>query len=58
MPRWRPAWTPRRRPWARSARLVLVAAANAVDPVVTYLAALAAGHPVLLAPATGRSSRR
>ena len=29
-------------------RLVLVAAANAVDPVVTYLAALAAGHPVLL----------
>jgi acyl-CoA synthetase (AMP-forming)/AMP-acid ligase II len=29
-------------------RLVLVAAANAVDPVVTYLAALTAGHPVLL----------
>ena len=29
-------------------RLVLVAAANAVDPVVTYLAALATGHPVLL----------
>lgn len=31
-------------------RLVLVAGANAVDPVVTYLAALAGGHPVLLSP--------
>ncbi|HMJ03400.1 MAG TPA: AMP-binding protein, partial [Conexibacter sp.] len=32
-------------------RLMLVAAANAVEPVVAYLAALAGGHPVLLAPA-------
>src|SRR5687768_15281388 len=31
-------------------RLVLIAAANAVEPVVLYLAALSAGHPVLLAP--------
>ncbi|MGH8827565.1 MAG: AMP-binding protein, partial [Jiangellaceae bacterium] len=31
-------------------RLVLVTGANAVDPVVTYLAALSAGHPVLLVP--------
>ncbi len=31
-------------------RLVLLAAANAVDPLVTYLAALASGHPILLAP--------
>jgi acyl-CoA synthetase (AMP-forming)/AMP-acid ligase II len=31
-------------------RLVLVAGANTVDAVVTYLGALAAGHPVLLAP--------
>ena len=31
-------------------RLVLVAGANAVEPIVAYLAALAGGHPVLLAP--------
>jgi acyl-CoA synthetase (AMP-forming)/AMP-acid ligase II len=31
-------------------RLVLVAGANAVEPIVAYLAALAAGHPVLLVP--------
>jgi acyl-coenzyme A synthetase/AMP-(fatty) acid ligase len=29
-------------------RLVLIAAANELDPLVTYLAAVAAGHPVLL----------
>ncbi|HET8660158.1 MAG TPA: AMP-binding protein [Micromonosporaceae bacterium] len=34
----------------RERRLVLLAAANTVDSVVTYLAALAAGHPLLLAP--------
>lgn len=34
-------------------RLVLVAAANALDPLVTYLAALGAGHPVLLAEPGG-----
>ena len=32
-------------------RLVLLAGANTVDTVVTYLAALSAGHPVLLVPA-------
>ncbi len=32
-------------------RLVLIAAANEVEPIVTYLAALAGGHPVLLVPA-------
>lgn len=32
-------------------RLVVVAGANEVEPVVAYLAALAGGHPVLLAPA-------
>ncbi len=31
-------------------RLVLVAGANEVDPIVTYLAALSAGHPVILVP--------
>ena len=31
-------------------RLVLVAGANEIDLIVTYLAALVAGHPVLLAP--------
>ncbi|HET9517144.1 MAG TPA: non-ribosomal peptide synthetase, partial [Actinoplanes sp.] len=31
-------------------RLVLVAGGNSVDAVVAYLAALSAGHPVLLAP--------
>ena len=32
-------------------RLVLIEAANTLDGVVAYLAALAAGHPALLAPA-------
>lgn len=32
-------------------RLVMVRAANAVEPLVTYLAALGGGHPVLLADA-------
>ncbi|MFL6132401.1 MAG: hypothetical protein ACJ72A_06350, partial [Nocardioidaceae bacterium] len=32
-------------------RLVMVRAANAVEPLVTYLAALAGGHPLLLADA-------
>lgn len=31
-------------------RLVLVAGANAVEPLVAYLAGLAGGHPVLLVP--------
>jgi acyl-CoA synthetase (AMP-forming)/AMP-acid ligase II len=31
-------------------RLVLVAGTNEVEPLVTYLAALSAGHPVLLVP--------
>lgn len=31
-------------------RLVLIGAANAVEPLVAYLAALRGGHPVLLAP--------
>ncbi len=31
-------------------RLVLLVGANDVDPLVTYLAALASGHPILLAP--------
>ncbi|MFZ2526682.1 MAG: AMP-binding protein [Rhodococcus sp. (in: high G+C Gram-positive bacteria)] len=31
-------------------RLVLIAGANALDPIVAYLAALSAGHPVLLVP--------
>jgi acyl-CoA synthetase (AMP-forming)/AMP-acid ligase II len=35
-------------------RLVLLAGGNAVDPIVTYLAALSAGHPLLLAP-SGRA---
>ncbi|SDZ16839.1 Acyl-CoA synthetase (AMP-forming)/AMP-acid ligase II [Micromonospora pattaloongensis] len=34
----------------RHRRLVLLAGANTVDAVVVYLAALAAGHPVLLVP--------
>ena len=37
------------------ARLVVLEAANALGPVVAYLAALQLGHPVLLAPA-GRSA--
>jgi acyl-CoA synthetase (AMP-forming)/AMP-acid ligase II len=32
-------------------RLILLAAGNEIDSLVIYLAALAAGHPVLLAPA-------
>ncbi len=36
-------------------RLVLVGGANTVDAVVTYLGALAAGHPVLLAPGDSRT---
>jgi non-ribosomal peptide synthetase component E (peptide arylation enzyme) len=31
-------------------RLILLTGANQVDAVVTYLAALSAGHPVLLVP--------
>jgi acyl-CoA synthetase (AMP-forming)/AMP-acid ligase II len=31
-------------------RLVLLAGANEVEPIVTYLAALAGGHPVILVP--------
>ncbi|HSJ22803.1 MAG TPA: AMP-binding protein [Nocardioidaceae bacterium] len=31
-------------------RLVLLAGANGVEPLVTYLAALSAGHPVILVP--------
>ncbi|WP_405890295.1 AMP-binding protein [Streptomyces sp. NBC_00133] len=34
----------------RERRLVLLAGANTVDALVTYLAALAAGHPLLLVP--------
>ncbi|TFD80601.1 AMP-binding protein [Cryobacterium psychrophilum] len=34
-------------------RLVMVSCANAVDPLVTYLAALSAGHPVLLVAGDG-----
>ncbi len=37
-------------------RLVLVAGANEVDPVVTYLAALSAGHPVILVPGENRGN--
>jgi non-ribosomal peptide synthetase component E (peptide arylation enzyme) len=33
-------------------RLVLVECANALEPLVTYLAALRGRHPVLLVPAT------
>jgi len=36
-------------------RLVLLAGANAVEAVVTYLAALTAGHPLLLHPVATRS---
>jgi acyl-coenzyme A synthetase/AMP-(fatty) acid ligase/surface polysaccharide O-acyltransferase-like enzyme len=35
-------------------RLVLVEAANKLEPLVTYLAALSAGHPVLLTAPEGR----
>ncbi|TFD26178.1 AMP-binding protein [Cryobacterium cryoconiti] len=34
-------------------RLVMVSCANALEPLVTYLAALAAGHPVLLVAGDG-----
>jgi acyl-CoA synthetase (AMP-forming)/AMP-acid ligase II len=33
-------------------RLVMIAASNAIEPIVTYLAALEGGHPVLLVPST------
>ncbi|GAP46676.1 AMP-dependent synthetase and ligase [Streptomyces azureus] len=39
-------------------RLVLLAGANRVDPLVTYLAALSAGHPVLLVPGDNESTIR
>ncbi|EHR50060.1 acyl-CoA synthetase (AMP-forming)/AMP-acid ligase II [Saccharomonospora marina XMU15] len=35
---------------ATARRLVLIAASNDIEPLVAYLAALSAGHPVLLAP--------
>ncbi|MFE6967619.1 AMP-binding protein [Agromyces sp. NPDC057679] len=34
-------------------RLVMIEAGNALDPVVTYLAALEGGHPVLFVPGEG-----
>lgn len=34
-------------------RLVVITAGNAIEPVVTYLAALEAGHPVLFVPDDG-----
>lgn len=37
-------------------RLVLVEGANDIDPIVTYLAALAGGHPVLLAAPGGTAA--
>ena len=49
MPRsrtWSPTPAP---PWA-PARLVLIAAENTLDALVTYLGALHAGHVPLLAP--------
>jgi acyl-CoA synthetase (AMP-forming)/AMP-acid ligase II len=39
-------------------RLVLVAGANEVEPIVAYLAALAAGHPVLLVPGESPAALR
>ncbi|MDG9707010.1 AMP-binding protein [Streptomyces sp. DH10] len=39
-------------------RLVLLAGANRVDALVTYLAALSAGHPVLLVPGDSESTIR
>ncbi len=39
-------------------RLVLVAATNDLDPLVTYLAALASGHPVLLTGPDDRHRER
>ncbi|CAM5695873.1 2-succinylbenzoate--CoA ligase [Streptomyces violarus] len=39
-------------------RLVLLAGANRVDALVTYLAALSAGHPVLLVPGDNESTIR
>ncbi|MEV8596120.1 AMP-binding protein [Streptomyces sp. NPDC052012] len=39
-------------------RLVLLAGANTADAVVTYLAALAAGHPVLLVPGDNEEAVR
>lgn len=37
-------------------RLVLLECANALDPLVTYLAALRGGHPVLLLPSLGSAA--
>ena len=39
-------------------RLVMLEGANELEPVVTYLAALAGGHPVLLVPGTVGGARR
>lgn len=39
-------------------RLVMVEGANALEPIVTYLAALAGGHPVLLVPGTREGAPR
>ena len=38
-------------------RLVMIAGANAVEPIVTYLAALEGGHPVLFVDGDGDGSR-
>ena len=49
----------RRRELGDGRRLVMLQAANAVEPIVTYLAALAGGHPVLLvAPGEDEGSIR
>ncbi|WP_022892288.1 AMP-binding protein [Agromyces subbeticus] len=39
-------------------RLVMIAAANEVEPIVTYLAALEGGHPVLFVDGDPASNRR
>ncbi|MFF2494969.1 AMP-binding protein [Agromyces sp. NPDC058064] len=39
-------------------RLVMIEAGNALEPVVTYLAALEGGHPVLFVPAEGDDTAR
>lgn len=39
-------------------RLVLVAGANEIEPIVTYLAALTGGHPVLLVPGDSPTALR
>ena len=43
----------RRKMLGSGRRLVMVSCANALEPLVTYLAALAAGHPVLLVAGDG-----